>query len=104
MDSRKIALDAINKILDNPKTFDSLIDKLFSIIDKDNSGGLDLGEMEEFMITSANSMGMSAPPSKENIKAMFDKLDINKDKVLSKEELAIFVRSMLEDQRKRLSA
>eukprot|EP00826_Nyctotherus_ovalis_P000554 TRINITY_DN0_c72_g1_i6.p1 TRINITY_DN0_c72_g1~~TRINITY_DN0_c72_g1_i6.p1 ORF type:complete len:105 (-),score=43.85 TRINITY_DN0_c72_g1_i6:55-369(-) len=104
MDHKKVAVEAINKILSNPKMFDAMVEKLFSIIDKDKSGSLDLNEIEEFMTTSAASMGMSTPPSRESIKAMFDKLDVNKDKMLSKEELGAFVRSMLEEQKKSLEA
>ena len=91
---------AIDKVLNDKKLFQDIVDKLFTIIDKDKSGGLDIHEIEEFMVTSSSKMGMATPPSKENIKAMFDKLDVNKDKILSKEELSAFVKEMLENQKK----
>ena len=104
MDPKKAACEAIDKVLNDPKMFQNMVDKLFSLIDKDKSGGLDLNEVEQFMIQSASSMGVSTPPSKESIKAMFDKLDVNKDKILSKEEVSTFVRFMLEEQKKAFEA
>ena len=97
---KEAAAAAIDKVLNDKKLFQDIVDKLFTIIDKDKSGGLDIHEIEEFMVTSSSKMGMATPPSKENIKAMFDKLDVNKDKILSKEELSAFVKEMLENQKK----
>eukprot|EP00826_Nyctotherus_ovalis_P050068 TRINITY_DN609_c0_g1_i10.p1 TRINITY_DN609_c0_g1~~TRINITY_DN609_c0_g1_i10.p1 ORF type:complete len:105 (+),score=47.66 TRINITY_DN609_c0_g1_i10:210-524(+) len=104
MDPKLVAVDSIDKILNTPELFNGMVEKLFAIIDKDKSGGLDLNEMEEFITSSSSSMGMTTPPSKESIKEMFEKLDVNKDKILSKEELSVFVKNMLEEQKKALGA
>ena len=100
MDKKKEAIAAIDKVLSDKKLFSDIVEKLFTLIDKDRSGGLDLHEIEVFMTESCTKLGMGTPPSKENIKVMFDKLDVNKDKILSKEELCAFVREMLENQKK----
>eukprot|EP00826_Nyctotherus_ovalis_P017279 TRINITY_DN15078_c0_g1_i8.p2 TRINITY_DN15078_c0_g1~~TRINITY_DN15078_c0_g1_i8.p2 ORF type:complete len:106 (+),score=45.23 TRINITY_DN15078_c0_g1_i8:140-457(+) len=97
---RKKAVEAIDKVLKNKKIMQTMVDQLFAIIDTDKSGGLDPKELEEFLVASAIQMEMGDPPSKASIKALFNKLDINGDKVLSKEELGTFVKEMLEEQKK----
>ena len=93
---------ALDSLLKDPKIFDEVVSAVFSSIDKDGNGTLEIEEVEEFINGVCSEMGIKNAPGKESIKEVFDELDEDKSKNISKEELAKFLRALFEEQRTQL--
>eukprot|EP00831_Metopus_contortus_P034860 TRINITY_DN2775_c0_g1_i2.p3 TRINITY_DN2775_c0_g1~~TRINITY_DN2775_c0_g1_i2.p3 ORF type:complete len:109 (-),score=28.48 TRINITY_DN2775_c0_g1_i2:137-463(-) len=102
MASQKETLEtyaALDGLLKNEATFNDVVSAVFSSIDKDKSGTLEIEEIEEFISTMCSEMGLKTGPGKENVREIFEELDEDKSKNISQEELGKFLRLLFEEQR-----
>ena len=94
--------DAIVSILKEEDTFDAVIGAVFASIDKDGSGTLEMDEIEEFVGGVIKGMNIKETPDKEKIKEIFEKMDEDKSKTISKQELGKYLRAQFEEQKNEL--
>ena len=95
--------NAIDTLLSDEKTFSEVVTAVFTSIDKDGSGTLEIDEVEEFIMSVCSEMGIKNAPAKGNIRDVFEELDEDKSKNISKDELAKFLRVLFEEQRNQLA-
>ena len=94
--------NALDALLKDEKTFSELVSAVFASIDKDGSGTLEIEEVEEFIMNVCSEMGIKNAPAKSNIRDVFEELDEDKSKNISKDELAKFLKVLFEEQRNQL--
>ena len=95
--------NALDALLKDEKTFSEVVSAVFSSIDKDGSGTLEIDEVQTFIEGVCTEMGIKKAPGKDNIKEVFEELDEDKSKNISKDELAKFLRVLFDEQRKNLA-
>ena len=95
--------NALDALLKDEKTFSEVVSAVFASIDKDGSGTLEINEVEEFITSVCTEMGIKKAPGKDNIKEVFEELDEDKSKTISKDELAKFLRVLFEEQKNQLA-
>ena len=94
--------NALDALLKDEKTFSEVVSAVFASIDKDGSGTLEIEEVEEFIMNVCSEMGIKNAPAKSNIRDVFEELDEDKSKNISKDELAKFLTVLFEEQRNQL--
>lgn len=87
-------VDAIKEILLDDKIMDEIIKTSFKIIDKDNSGGIDMEELEQVMNRICSDIGGDAP-TKEEIEKVFNTLDTDHNNKIDEEEFGLLIRDLL---------
>ena len=93
---------ALVALLKDDKTFTEVVNAVFASIDKDGSGTLEIGEIEDFINGVCKEMNITKAPGKDNIKDVFEELDEDKSKTISREELGKFLRVLFEEQKNQL--
>jgi Ca2+-binding EF-hand superfamily protein len=86
---------SIKNILNNDKKLDRIARVAFNSVDKDGSGLIDIRELEVVMNSIATDLGLS-PPSKQEIKDVFDMLDSDHSGNISFVEFKVLIRCVLE--------
>jgi hypothetical protein len=86
---------SIRNILNNDKKLDRIARVAFNSVDKDGSGLIDIRELEVVMKSIASDMGLS-PPTKQEIKDVFDILDDDKSGNISIKEFKFLIKCVLE--------
>lgn len=86
--------EEFEKMLKNKPLIDSLIDEMFMKSDLNQSGFVEYTELYFAMTEMAKELNKTAP-TKEKVAEIMDKLDLNKDGKLSKEEYKPFVLKLL---------
>ena len=95
--------NALVALLKEEKTFAEVVSAVFTSIDKDGSGSLEIDEVEYFISKVYAEMGMKAAPGKGKIKEIFEELDEDDSNNISKEELSKFLRVLFEEQKNHLA-
>ena len=86
--------EEFEKMLKNKPLIDSLIDEMFMKSDLNQSGFVEYTELYFAMTEMAKELNKTVP-TKEKVAEIMDKLDLNKDGKLSKEEYKPFVLELL---------
>ena len=76
------------------KVLNDIVNKLFSIIDLDNSDSIEIDEFGIFLNKLSELIEIE-PPTEKEIKKEFNKLDVNKDNHISKKEFTVFVKKLI---------
>ena len=87
-------VDAIKEILLDDALMHEITQKSFKIIDKDGSGKIDLEELEQVIARVSSDMGTN-PPSKEDMKEVFDNLDKDKSGTIEYDEFFLLIKDIL---------
>ena len=95
--------NALDALLKDEKTFSEVVSAVFTSIDADGSGTLEVDEIEKFIKGVCSEMGIKKAPHSTNIKEVFEELDEDKSKTISKDELAKFLRVLFEEQKNQLA-
>ena len=74
------------QIIENKKLLDEYLIKCFKSIDTDNSGYVDIKELQNMLFNVSDNSHVNKPNQKK-INEIFDKIDENKDGMISKDEL-----------------
>uniref|UniRef100_A0A7S0YSG9 EF-hand domain-containing protein n=1 Tax=Polytomella parva TaxID=51329 RepID=A0A7S0YSG9_9CHLO len=88
---------ALSFILTDEEAFNRVLKSIFDTIDLDENGTIETSELERFISCLSSKMHVSTPTSQQ-IQFIFSHLDLNSDNVVQKEELAIFVKHMLQER------
>ena len=73
-----------------------MVEDIFAKFDADNSGGIDLEEARPIFIEELKKTGATKLKVDENVlNEYFQKADLNKDGVISKEEAELFIGTYL---------
>eukprot|EP00826_Nyctotherus_ovalis_P061357 TRINITY_DN8723_c0_g2_i3.p3 TRINITY_DN8723_c0_g2~~TRINITY_DN8723_c0_g2_i3.p3 ORF type:complete len:108 (-),score=46.49 TRINITY_DN8723_c0_g2_i3:73-396(-) len=102
MDPVQMAYDMLDSLLKDEVGFTKLVDALFEGADKNKDKTLSLDEMED-TIKSACVGVLKVTPTKEVVKEIFEKLDLDKSKTIDKKEYANFWRHAFEKQKDELA-
>ena len=94
---------ALDDLLKDEKSFAEVVTAMFTRIDKDGSGTLEVDEVEDFIFDICKEMGIKQSPDKACVRAIFEELDEDKSNNISKDELATFVKILFEEQRDQLA-
>ena len=94
--------NSLDSLLKDEKTFAEVVSAVFVSIDKDNNGTLDLEEVGNFISGVCKDMGVKKDISKGNVMDIFEELDEDKSKTISKDELAKFLRALFEEQKNQI--
>ena len=81
--------------LNDSATINKIVDNTFKQVDLDKNGSINEYELGKMLKACAIEIGIPEPPIEE-IKAVFETLDINKDKKLSKEEFRVLVERLVD--------
>lgn len=103
MEGVKEAHEAIEKLLKDQEAFDKFLHEIVEMIDENGDKMLSFAEIENFINRVCLDFGVCQPPSKERLKEIFEKIDADKNHLISHEELAVALRRILERQEKELS-
>lgn len=86
---------SVKNILNDDKKLDRIARLSFNSVDKDGSGLIDIKELEVVMKSIANDLRLT-PPSKQDIKDVFDMLDEDRSGNISYSEFKFLIRCVLE--------
>ena len=86
---------SIKNILNDDKKLDRIARVTFNSVDKDGSGLIDIRELEVVMKSIAVDLRLT-PPSKPDIKEVFDILDEDKSGIISYIEFKFLIKCVLE--------
>ena len=100
MEEAKKAYDNLKKTLKDDKLLTETSDNLFASIAKEKSKSFDVNELAIFMQKVVEKMGVKHTVNKDKIKELFEKLDRDKSKSLSKEETRVLVKVVLKQYKK----
>eukprot|EP00826_Nyctotherus_ovalis_P056276 TRINITY_DN7565_c0_g1_i1.p2 TRINITY_DN7565_c0_g1~~TRINITY_DN7565_c0_g1_i1.p2 ORF type:complete len:112 (-),score=52.95 TRINITY_DN7565_c0_g1_i1:142-477(-) len=97
------AHEAIEKLLKDKEAFDKFLHEIVDMIDENRDKMLSFAEIENFMNRICLDFGICQPPSKERLQEIFEKIDADKNNLISHEELAVAMHRILERQEKELT-
>ena len=100
--SVKETLQSLTLILNDKSLFDDIVLAVFKRIDSDNSGSLELIEIESFIQEISNEMGMKGVLDDQTIKKFFNEIDTDNSKTVSIKELSNFLLLLFSEQKKRI--
>ena len=83
----KEKIERMEGLISSKDKFKSFLDRMFAIIDKDNSGYIDKDEIEMFLKRVSNVLDLD-PPEPSEIEDFFNMFDKDNTGNISKEELA----------------
>jgi Ca2+-binding EF-hand superfamily protein len=86
---------SIKNILNNDKKLDRIARLAFQSVDKDGSGLIDIRELELVMVSISKDLRLD-PPSKQEIKEVFNMLDSDQSGNISYKEFKVLIRCVLE--------
>ncbi|EFJ44516.1 hypothetical protein VOLCADRAFT_95224 [Volvox carteri f. nagariensis] len=89
--------EALSIILSDDSAFEAVLNTVFEDIDFKLDGSVDNYELERYIGNACAGMGL-APPETGQIHGIFLHLDLNNDKAISREELAVFLRHFFQQQ------
>jgi len=106
---------ALDELLKDEKTFSEVVSAVFASIDDDGNGSLDFEEVKKFIEKIFDEMkipvakqdkkiksGMTAGINMNSVTELFEELDEDKSKTISKDELAKFLKILFEEQKGQL--
>jgi len=77
------------------KIFDEIVKKTFHSIDLDESGNIEKNEFKD-LLTEIYKMLELPNPTNDDVEREFKRLDKNNDRKLSKEELSVLIKEIIE--------
>ena len=86
--------EEIKSILNDPESFNAIVEGAFSSIDTDGSGYIESHEFFELFNSMCKESNIP-PPSKAELEAEMTKLDTNGNKKLNIKEFEVFIRTIL---------
>ena len=95
---------ALEALLTDKNLFSEVVKAVFNTIDKDNSGSIELSEIDLFIKGICEDMGITQIPDKSSISSVFSELDTDKSKNISEVELGEFLRLLFEQQKKQIES
>ncbi len=104
LDEIQETYNALTQLLDDEESFGKVVKAVFNVIDKDNSGTIELNEIEDFIENVCKEMGINKNPDKNSIKEVFKELDEDHSNSIDEKELAKFLKILFGDQRAQCEA
>ena len=95
-------LKSLNLILNDPSLFDDIVLAVFKAIDLDNSGSLELYEIESFIQEISNEIGIKDVIDNFTIKKFFNEIDTDNSKAISVKELSNFLKLLFSEEKKKI--
>ncbi len=95
--------NALDALLKDSNTFSEVVSAVFSSIDTDGNGTLEIKEVQDFITGVCTEMGIKKAPKEASIKEVFEELDEDKSMNISRDELAKFLRVLFEEQKNQLA-
>mmetsp|Transcript_26905 Transcript_26905/g.58739 ORF Transcript_26905/g.58739 Transcript_26905/m.58739 type:complete len:118 (-) Transcript_26905:709-1062(-) len=99
-DNLQETYDALSTILKDPETFNQVVDTVFGNIDVNGNGSLEFKELNVFITAVCGQMGVNDPPNPDQVNHVFKHLDLNSDNNVSRDELAVFLQHLFNEQLK----
>ncbi len=87
-------VEAIKEILADDAAINKITKLAFEKIDADNSGFLDIKELETIMLRISADMGVE-PPKPQDIEEVFKGIDKDNDSRIDYEEFSLLIRNIL---------
>ncbi len=102
MSSAEHSYQILTQVLADNKMFAGVVNAVFTTLDKNGTGTLELGDLENFIAGVCREMGIDELPGKGMIQALFEELDEDQHTALSIDELARFLKIFFEEQKRHL--
>ena len=93
-------LEAIELFLHDESIFNSILDSIFSAIDLDGNGSLELNEITQFIKEINNELQFAVETNDGLIQQIFNEMDKDKSNSIDKQELGEFLKILFRKQKK----
>eukprot|EP01083_Nonionella_stella_P101244 286780_1 len=90
---------ALDALLKDEESFQTVVKAVFKIIDKDESGTIEQNEIEEFISTVCKEMNIGSTPDKDSIQSVFKELDEDHSNTIDEAELGKFLKTLFTEQK-----
>ena len=87
-------MNSIKDLLNNESKLTEIAKAAFESVDTDNSGEIDLPELEQVMAQLAHEMEADMP-SKEDVKEVFELLDVDKSGTIDFQEFSKLIKDLV---------
>jgi Ca2+-binding EF-hand superfamily protein len=92
-------LEAIELFLHDESIFNSILDSIFSAIDLDGSGTLDLKEITQFIKEINSELQFTSDANENLIQQIFNEMDKDRSNTIDKKELGEFLKILFKKQK-----
>ncbi len=92
-------MDAIELFLHDESIFNSILDSIFSAIDLDGSGTLDLKEITTFIKEINSELQFTVDANDNLIQQIFNEMDKDRSNTIDKKELGEFLKILFKKQK-----
>ena len=92
-------LEAIDLFLHDESIFNSILDSIFTAIDLDGSGTLDLNEITQFIKEINSELQFTSDANESLVQQIFNEMDKDKSKTIDKKELGEFLKALFKKQK-----
>ncbi|KAG2489181.1 hypothetical protein HYH03_012407 [Edaphochlamys debaryana] len=89
--------ESLSVLLSDEGAFDAVLDAVFAKMDSNGDGQLDLNELESYLQGCCAGLGL-AQPQPQQVQGVFKQLDLDNDRGISRDELAVFLRHFFQEQ------